>query len=428
MKKFVNEIIIFLIKIIFIHSIIKIPFKKVYKDKNMTSENIMDILLYNDLQINLEIETPPQLYPVLIKLQESPTFILSNNSTKKIKKYNPQLSSTCINYNEKVNSYSQYHCYDSIYIQDTFYFDNKKIQIKDFYFILSNNAKFDSTLTSGELGLKFYSMSFNEKAHFLYQLKNKQLIEYPIFTLEYINKEEGNLIIGNYPHIFNNKIYKEEDYIFTNVGTFNSVTQWNIYFDKIIANNSTINSKITINLYYEFSFILGTERFKNTVYQNFFEKYFNNKSCSINRVSQISFYTYTECSKDINIKEFPDLIFINNNLKFNFTFTYEDLFMEYGDKYYFLIVFKTYKDEWSFGDIFFKKYQIVFDKDKKTFGLYKKKFNSSFNFSPWLYVILLLFFLIISIILIIYLIRLLMKKRKIRANELEDQFEYIPYN
>ena len=38
-------------------------------------------------------------------------------------------------------------------------------------------------------------MTFNEKAHFLYQLKNKQLIEYSVFTLEYINKEEGNLII-----------------------------------------------------------------------------------------------------------------------------------------------------------------------------------------------------------------------------------------
>ena len=102
--------------------------------------------------------------------------------------------------------------------------------------------------------------------------------------------------------------------------------------------------------------------------------------------------------------------------------------MEYGDKYYFLIVFKSHIDEWSFGDIFFKKYQIVFDKDKKTFGLYKKKYNSSLTFTPWLYIIILGFFLIISFILIIYLIRLLMKRRKIRANELEDQFEYFPYN
>ena len=428
MKNYYYEIVIFLIKIIIINSIIKIPFKKVYKEKNITSENIMDILLYNDLEIHLEIGTPSQSFPVLIKLQESPTFILSNNSTKKIKKYNPQLSSTCINYNEKVNSYSQYHCYDSIYIQDTFYFDNKNIQINDFYFILSNNAKFDSTLTSGELGLKFYSMTFNEKAHFLYQLKNKQLIEYSVFTLEYINKEEGNLIIGNYPHKFNNKSYKKEDFIFTNIGTFDSVCQWNIFFDKIISNNSTIDSKITIDLYYEFSFIIGNEKFRKTVYQNFFEKYLNNKTCILNSVSKDSFYTYTECNNDINIKEFPDLIFINNNLNFNFTFTYEDLFMEYGNKYYFLIVFKSNRNIWSFGNIFFKKYQITFDKEKKIFGLYKKYHNTSFNFSPWLYICILGFFLIISLLLIIYLIRLLMKKRKIRANELEDQFEYIPYN
>ena len=153
--KFPYEQFFFILNLNFINSIIRIPFKKIYKESSINPENIMDILLYNDLQINLEIGTPPQSYPVLIKLQESPTFILSNNSTKNIKKYNPQSSSTCINNNEKVDSYSQYHCYDSIYIQDTFYFDNKNIQINDFYFILSNNGKFDSTLTSGELGLKF---------------------------------------------------------------------------------------------------------------------------------------------------------------------------------------------------------------------------------------------------------------------------------
>ena len=69
MKKYYYEIVIFLIKIIIINSIIKIPFKKVYKEKNITSENIMDILLYNDLEIHLEIGTPSQSFPVLIKLQ-----------------------------------------------------------------------------------------------------------------------------------------------------------------------------------------------------------------------------------------------------------------------------------------------------------------------------------------------------------------------
>ena len=138
-------------------------------------------------------------------------------------------------------------------------------------------------------------------------------------------------------------------------------------------------------------------------------------------------YLYTVCNKNVNIKNFPDLIFQSENLKYNFTFNYSELFMEYKEKYYFLIVFKRYKDGWCLGEIFFKKYQIVFDKDKKIYGLYLKK-NLNNKISPWLYVIILFFCLMITISLIIYLIRLLMKKRKIRANELEDQFEYLPYN
>ena len=424
--KFPYEQFFFILNLNFINSIIRIPFKKIYKESSINPENIMDILLYNDLQINLEIGTPPQLYPVLIKLQESPTFIMSNNFTRNIKKYNPNNSSTYIK-KERVESYSQFHCYDSYYILDTLYFDEQKIKKDNFSLVLSNSAKFDSSLSSGELGLKFYSYNFNEKAHFLYQLKEKNLINYPIFTLEYKNNEEGNLIIGDYPHNFNNEIYKEEDFIYSYISTTNLVTQWNIHLDKIISNNIIIDIKANVELYYELSFITGSENYYNTVYQSFFSKYLNNKSCSFENLSKTSMYLYTVCNKTVNITNFPDLIFQSENLKYNFTFNYSELFMEYNEKYYFLIVFKRYKDGWCLGEIFFKKYQIVFDKDKKIYGLYLKK-NLNNKISPWLYVIILFFCLMITISLIIYLIRLLMKKRKIRANELEDQFEYLPYN
>ena len=424
--KFPYEQFFFILNLNFINSIIRIPFKKIYKESSINPENIMDILLYNDLQINLEIGTPPQSYPVLIKLQESPTFIMSNNFTRNIKKYNPNNSSTYIK-KERVESYSQFHCYDSYYILDTLYFDKQKIKKDNFSLVLSNSAKFDSSLSSGELGLKFYSYKKKKKAHFLYQLKEKNLINYPIFTLEYKNNEEGNLIIGDYPHNFNNEIYKEEDFIYSYISTTNLVTQWNIHLDKIISNNIIIDIKANVELYYELSFITGSENYYNTVYQSFFSKYLNNKSCSFENLSKTSMYLYTVCNKTVNITNFPDLIFQSENLKYNFTFNYSELFMEYKEKYYFLIVFKRYKDGWCLGEIFFKKYQIVFDKDKKIYGLYLKK-NLNNKISPWLYVIILFFCLMITISLIIYLIRLLMKKRKIRANELEDQFEYLSYN
>ena len=40
-------------------------------------------------------------------------------------------------------------------------------------------------------------------------------------------------------------------------------------------------------------------------------------------------------------------------------------------------------------------------------------------------VIILIIFLFINILLLIHFIRISLKKRKIRANELEEQFEYI---
>ena len=53
----------------------------------------------------------------------------------------------------------------------------------------------------------------------------------------------------------------------------------------------------------------------------------------------------------------------------------------------------------------------------------KKNF---FKFSPWIIFLIFVLLLIISFFLIIYLYRIIKKRRKIRANELEDNFEYLP--
>ena len=46
----------------YIYSIIIIPFKRIYKEK-ITEKNIMKVLLYNDLQITIEIGNPSQSFP-----------------------------------------------------------------------------------------------------------------------------------------------------------------------------------------------------------------------------------------------------------------------------------------------------------------------------------------------------------------------------
>ena len=117
-------------------------------------------------------------------------------------------------------------------------------------------------------------------------------------------------------------------------------------------------------------------------------------------------------------------------LKYNFSFDHEDLFLKYNKKVYFLIVFRWFKsNKWNFGYPFFKKYQIFFDGDRKIFGLYLNDMNNNNinKFSPWILVFIFAFlFFLTLIILFIAIKKINNNKRKIRANELEDNFVYVP--
>ena len=60
-------------------------------------------------------------------------------------------------------------------------------------------------------------------------------------------------------------------------------------------------------------------------------------------------------------------------MNMNFTLSHGDLFYEYKNKIYFLIIFPIYGitvDYWLMGKPFIKKYKLSLDKDKKIIGLY----------------------------------------------------------
>ena len=109
----------------------------------------------------------------------------------------------------------------------------------------------------------------------------------------------------------------------------------------------------------------------------------------------------------------------------NFTLNYNDLFYKFENKYYFLIVFYQNKRNynWIFGSPFFKKYQMIFDKDKKIISIYEKDDNHNISFA---YIIIFILIVII-IFLVFYIVFYLFKnKRKLRANEIDENFEYLP--
>ena len=119
---------------------------------------------------------------------------------------------------------------------------------------------------------------------------------------------------------------------------------------------------------------------------------------------------------------------IGKDSKINFEFTYEDLFKKINNKWYFLVFFSKNVDldVFKVGRQFFKKYIAAFDQEKKIVRFYKNKdFGSYFYVISWILVFI--SFIVIGI-LVFYIFYYKKNKRKIRANELEDNYEYITKN
>ena len=105
----------------------------------------------------------------------------------------------------------------------------------------------------------------------------------------------------------------------------------------------------------------------------------------------------------------------------NFTLSYKELFYKVDNKYIFLIITGTY--DWEFGISFLQKYETIFNQDIKTIGWYESKENYTIS-------ILLIVIIIILIASIIFFVLFIKRniKRKIRKNEIYDNYEYISDN
>ena len=148
------------------------------------------------------------------------------------------------------------------------------------------------------------------------------------------------------------------------------------------------------------------------------------------------------CDKNKFKKElFPKLKFYNREMNLNLTMDYNNLFVENENKIYFLIIFPIYGLEveyWLMGKPFIKKYKLFLDNDKKSIGFYlnykeineeEEEKNSNKNSNVYIVIIIILIVVLIaSLISILYYFLVIKKSRRIRANELDDNVDYTPYN
>ena len=174
----------------------------------------------------------------------------------------------------------------------------------------------------------------------------------------------------------------------------------------------------------------------------FFNKYIDNKECILEKNKKppysgyyYHFICYIEDTKkrDNFLKSFPPLIFYQKEINYNFTMDYNDLFtiIPDGKRILFNVEFNNGSQKWELGKPFFKKYQFIFDIDTKLIKFYIDSNNSEVSNNKNYNKNIIIFILIIIVFFIGILFgRLLCNKynRKIRANELEDNYSYNPKN
>ncbi len=400
----------------FIFSLVKIPFKT---KENPINQNLtyIDSRVKNFEMGEIFIGEPPQ--KIRLNIATSYYHFIIATSKKKINDIYSNISSSTsslISTEKKTYYYKNYR--GGFLAQENFKFYNEKNKKKSYNNIPFFINDFDGE-SSGLLGLNFIKERDDEDLNFIKVLLEKKIISSSIWSIKYLNDNEGELIIGDYPHKYNNN-YDENFLKFTKV-EINYNKDWKIQFDEIKYDNITSGkSKFGI-------FVIESGLIKAPIeYKNLFLKKVNKTNNCFELQREFAF-VYYYCNKNTNIKLLPTIYFYHRELNFTFNLTYEDLFVEKNGYYYLLIAFNNNYafSEWTFGRIFMKKYEIIFDPENKLIGFYNDFKSKSINFT---FTILIIF--IITIIGLIAIINHIMKlkKRKVRVNEIDEVFDYVPAN
>jgi len=411
-----------------INSLLTLNFKR-NLTKDLSPDNLMDNLFKNDIYTYLDIGTPNQKIPISIKLQTYSFYIVSSESEISLKTFSSKDSKTFYSSNNYIRNIMNEDFNYAFFSSDIITLSNINKK-NNFSFFLVKNISNNEIYEGGGIGLNIKSKSPNiEKINFIYELKEQKLISSYTFTIKYKNDKEGELIIGKKPHEYDNERYKNDFFHYSNLPIYSYDFQWGLYFDKVQYGNIDLNKRINQYLLFEIElgFIISNSEYQNFIEKNFFEKYFNENKCFKGNFGKEG-YKYFYCNEDVDISLMKNLSFYNKDLNYTFELNYKDLFYNFKGKNYFLVVFPWYMGlQWRMGFPFFKKYQLIFDSENKIIGIYDRIFEKKSIFLKFWKNNLIILLIIIIAFLIFYIIRNIKNKsRKIRANELNENYEYLP--
>lgn len=484
---------IFIFSNISSHEIVSIPFDSYFNHKSKNNISSLDDLARTNLYTKITIGEPSHEIQAFLSVQHSYFSISTSTNVKNINDFQSHYNIV------KSNSFKNISTgrllaeanYDSIatekfklrifnYHKNEYY----NISINDMIFIYSNkdnniNINRNENYNKKEEKLYFLNIGFQiinqklfkerEKYNFITQLKKREIIKKYDWTIyfqkgpnnngsflynpDFLINAKGEILIGDLPNIYNPTNYNVQQLKKTYSKYTPQMSKWGLQFDEIYFyknNKSLINEndskienisikdvQININNY----IILAPMIYFHKIKIEFFDFYIKRDICKINE--GIEYKTiYCEKSNKFgidNLKEFPTLYMEHYELNYTFEFTYEDLFLEKDNNFYFLIALSSFKndlEEWNLGIIFLRKYNLIFNQDTKTISFYNPNVvieqidenlrNRSIEICAVLTIIVIGIFFIIGIIYIYIRKRILKSsKEKKRLNHIYDNSDYI---
>ena len=433
-------------------NLVVIPFslRKINYFSNYNSTYFLNDYIFNNILLNLNIGTPIQNVSSKIELNTNCFLMQINNSDNPYDTnlYSPRFSSSIIKRTSKLFKEAlSFNNHNESYLID--------FQIPN----LDSKANFSDYDYISVIGLDIPQTEGN-CPNFFKSLKKQNLIDKFIWTIEYINDNEGNLVIGEDLSVYNSNKYSQDNYY----TTYTFLT-YLLQFDSVYINDKYSENKDN-NFYYinmtqstiatNYGLIIGPHAYKILIDKLFFNDLIENNICKCDIVryeynkkshAGLDYFVYSCDDKQFTDKnndyfnKFPELIFSLKNLEHNFIFTNKDLFKHINDKYYFLVLFQTNYDVkeivWYLGEPFFKPYTLSLNFDAKTIGFYFKiesehKNDEDNRNKKLIFIISIIAEVIVAIGLIIFIIILVKKireKRKNRLNEIpDDNYDYNPEN
>ena len=342
--------------------------------------------------------------------------------------------------------------------------EKNEIKLEKLNFILSKDTD-EEEINCLQIGLiedQYKGTSF-KGINLITQLKLRNYIKEYCWTMEfniakkynndYLLKDpdelinlKGNVIIGEFPHNYNSKNFYKSQYVKTYSEFSDAIIKWEFKFKKIYYKQSEKNEinigDINVELDPSKYLIFAPKEYFDSIMNNYFQKYIDKSICFNYDVEEFS-SIYCEKSDKFSINEiktFPSIFFDHIDLQYTFELSYKELFVEKDNKYWFLMVSDQYRTTgWKFGNIFMSKYQLVFNLDSKEIGFYNPKLsklpnesesnndksggNSYLVLSIILIIILCLILIGVGIYIKIKFYPNILKKK--RANELDDDYEYV---